>query len=97
MSIALVLAETDACAAGAPLLGDVAAFCGRYVAYPSDHAQIAHTLWIAHTHLMDAWDTTPRLTVIPVSKTSTTTATSVLAVALVLLSAATGDRRRWLS
>ena len=30
-------------------------------AYPSEHAQIAHTLWIAHTHLMAAWDSTPRL------------------------------------
>ena len=47
--------------AGAELLEDVAAFLGRFVAYPSDHAHVAHTLWIAHTHLMAAWDTTPRL------------------------------------
>jgi len=32
------------------------------VAYPSKDARVAHTLWIAHTHLMDAWDCTPRLT-----------------------------------
>ena len=38
---------------GAKLLNDVHAFLGRFVAYPSEHAQIAHTLWIAHTHLMD--------------------------------------------
>ena len=46
---------------GAKLLNDVHAFLGRFVAYPSEHAQIAHTLWIAHTHLMDCWDSTPRI------------------------------------
>src|SRR6476646_10646782 len=46
---------------GAKLLNDVHAFLGRFVAYPSVHAHLAHTLWIAHTHLMDAWDSTPRI------------------------------------
>ena len=46
---------------GAELLDDVHAFLGRFVAYPSVHAHVAHTLWIAHTHLMDAWDSTPRI------------------------------------
>jgi len=46
---------------GAELLDDVYAFLGRFVAYPSDDARIAHTLWIAHTHLMDAWESTPRI------------------------------------
>ena len=36
-------------------------FLGRFVAYPSAHAQIAHALWIVHAHLMDRWDSTPRL------------------------------------
>ena len=36
-------------------------FLGRFVAYPSDHAHIAHTLWIAHAHAMEAWDSTPRI------------------------------------
>jgi hypothetical protein len=36
-------------------------FLGRFVAYPSSHAQVAHALWIAHTHVMDAWDSTPRI------------------------------------
>ena len=36
-------------------------FLGRFVAYPSAHAQIAHALWIVHAHLMDKWDSTPRL------------------------------------
>lgn len=46
---------------GAKILDDTHAFLGRFVAYPSEHAQVAHTLWIAHTHLMDCWDSTPRL------------------------------------
>jgi hypothetical protein len=44
-----------------PLLDDVAAFLARFVAYPSVHAKVAHTLWVAHTHLMDCWDSTPRI------------------------------------
>jgi hypothetical protein len=46
---------------GAPLLEEVHAFVARFVAYPSEEAHIAHTLWIAHAHLMNAWDSTPRL------------------------------------
>jgi hypothetical protein len=46
---------------GAALLGDVFTFLIDFIAYPSMHAQVAHTLWIAHTHLMDAWESTPRL------------------------------------
>lgn len=42
-------------------LDDVHTFLGRFVAYPSEHAHNAHTLWVAHTHLMDAWESTPRL------------------------------------
>src|SRR5262245_32766023 len=47
--------------AGTELLDDVHAFLGRFVAYPSKHAKVAHTLWIAHCHLMDAWESTPRI------------------------------------
>ncbi len=47
--------------AGAQLIQDVFDFIGRFVAYPSEHARVAHALWIAHTHLMDSWDSTPRL------------------------------------
>ena len=36
-------------------------FLGRFVVYPTKHAQIAHTLWIAHTFVMDAWESTPRI------------------------------------
>jgi len=45
----------------AGLLDDVHAFLGRFVAYPSPHARIAHALWCAHTHQMDAWESTPRI------------------------------------
>jgi hypothetical protein len=43
------------------LLEEVHQFLGRFVAYPTPHARIAHALWIAHTHAMDAWDSTPRI------------------------------------
>lgn len=46
---------------GAALLDDVDVFLGRFVIYPSDHYRHLHTLWIAHTHLLDCWDSTPRL------------------------------------
>jgi len=36
-------------------------FLARFVSYPSEHAHVAHVLWIAHTHCMDAWESTPRL------------------------------------
>jgi hypothetical protein len=50
--------ETDS---GALLLADVEIFVGRFVIYPPEHAKVAHVLWIAHAHLMDVWDSTPRL------------------------------------
>lgn len=43
------------------ILVDVHTYLGRFVAYPSVHAHVAHTLWVAHTHLMDKWESTPRL------------------------------------
>src|SRR5262245_27083223 len=57
-------------AAGEPVIVDVSgdqmadrvfSFLGRFVAYPSEHAHIAHALWCIHTHLMDRWESTPRL------------------------------------
>jgi hypothetical protein len=47
--------------AGAALLDDVRTFLCRFVSYPTEHAAVAHTLWIAHTHLMGAWESTARL------------------------------------
>lgn len=46
---------------GAALLEDVLQFLHRFVAYPNEHAAVAHALWIAHTHAMDAWESTPRI------------------------------------
>lgn len=43
------------------LLDDVHAFIARFVAYPTEDAHVAHTLWLVHTHLMGAWESTPRL------------------------------------
>src|SRR4051794_35461197 len=45
----------------AELLDDVHALLGRFVAYPSEAAHVAHTLWIVHAHLMEAWESTPRI------------------------------------
>src|SRR5262245_5521560 len=53
--------EKVARAEGAVLLADVQKFLQRFIAYPSEHASIAHVLWIAHAHLMDAWESTPRI------------------------------------
>jgi hypothetical protein len=46
---------------GAVILNDVRAFLSRFVVYPSEHAKIAHALWVAHAHLMGAWESTPRI------------------------------------
>ena len=46
---------------GADLLDQVHGFLGRFIAYPSEHTQIAHALWIGHTHLMEVWESTPRM------------------------------------
>jgi hypothetical protein len=47
--------------AGQRMLQEVYALIGRFVAYPSDHTRVAHALWIVHAHLMDRWESTPRL------------------------------------
>lgn len=46
---------------GAQLLDEIDEFLSCYVIYPSEHMQHAHTLWIAHTHFMELWDSTPRI------------------------------------
>ena len=61
-----VIAERDECMAresnnGVGLFDRVYDFLGRFIAYPSKNAQIAHLLWILHTHLMDVWESTPRI------------------------------------
>jgi hypothetical protein len=46
---------------GAAVLDAVHAFLGRFVVYPSKHAQVAHALWVGHAHMMETWDSTPRI------------------------------------
>ncbi len=46
---------------GQKILSAVHDFLGRFVAYPSDHAHVAHALWCIHAHRMDLWESTPRL------------------------------------
>ncbi len=46
---------------GAGLLDDVERYVGRFVAFPTEHARVAVTLWTAHAHGVDAFDSSPRL------------------------------------
>lgn len=43
------------------MLDRVLTFLERFVAYPNPEAAIAHTLWCAHAHLVDAFENTPRI------------------------------------
>ncbi|POH67728.1 hypothetical protein C3B61_06970 [Cryobacterium zongtaii] len=43
------------------VLDDVQAFLNRFIAYPSPQASTAHTLWVAHAHLVDVFENSPRL------------------------------------
>jgi hypothetical protein len=45
------------------VLEKVRAFLGDYVVFPSVQAHIATTLWVAHTYLLDHFETTPRLVI----------------------------------
>ena len=47
--------------AGAALLTAVETFIGRFVAFPTEHTRTAATLWAAHTHALDAFESSPRL------------------------------------
>ena len=42
-------------------LGPVVEFLNRFIAYPDEHSIYAHALWIAHAHVVDCFDNTPRL------------------------------------
>jgi hypothetical protein len=46
---------------GAELLDRVYEFLGRFIVYPDRHAHVVHVLWIAHCHLINCFETTPRL------------------------------------
>lgn len=46
---------------GDVLLNEVEQWLRKFVSYPSESSVVAHALWIAHAHLVDAFDNTPRL------------------------------------
>lgn len=46
---------------GAELLDDVESFLARFVAFPSEAALVAVTLWAAHAHAVTAFESSPRL------------------------------------
>lgn len=46
---------------GADVLQALETFLARFVAYPSEHARVAHVLWIVHCWFMDSWESTPRI------------------------------------
>jgi hypothetical protein len=46
---------------GAALLDEVHEFIGRFVAFPSEAAAVAVTLWAAHCHAPGSFESTPRL------------------------------------
>ncbi|MFE1976617.1 DUF3631 domain-containing protein [Streptomyces hygroscopicus] len=46
---------------GAALLDEIEAFHRRFNVFPAEAAYVAVTLWDAHAHLLDAFDSTPRL------------------------------------
>ena len=43
------------------IAADLYDYLARFICYPSKEAHVAHTLWCIHTHLMEHWDTTPRI------------------------------------
>jgi hypothetical protein len=61
-SVAVATEEPEAEPAldGALILNRAEKFVGRFLVY-SEVDRIAHVLWIAHTWLMDRWDSTPRI------------------------------------
>lgn len=46
---------------GSIVLNQIQSFLRRFVAYPDPHCLVAHTLWIAHAHLIESFESTPRL------------------------------------
>lgn len=41
------------------LLLETKEFLERFIAYPSPECSVAHTLWILHAHLIEAFENTP--------------------------------------
>ena len=76
----------DASLEGKPLdeiLDAVLGFAMDHVAFPSNEAALAFTAWIAHTHLLDHFDSTPRLAIVAPEKQSGKTRTLEVAESLI--------------
>lgn len=56
-------AETGPALALPDYLAAVGAFLRRYVVFPSEHELVAVTLWIAHAHVVDQFETSPMLAI----------------------------------
>ena len=69
----ILAAELDA--TGARLLDELDVLFGRFVAFPSDHAQHAVALWVMHCHAIEAFESTPRLALLSPEKGSGKTRT----------------------
>jgi hypothetical protein len=52
------------------ILDEIYDYVGKFVAFPSEHAQIAHVAWVAHTYLLPAFYATPRLAILSPEKRS---------------------------
>lgn len=57
----MTTAEREQAGIGVDLLHDVELHLARYIAYPGEAERVAHTLWVAHAHHLDAFESTPRL------------------------------------
>jgi hypothetical protein len=76
----------DASLEGAPideLLDRVLGFAMDHIAFPSNEAALAFTIWIAHTHLLEHFDSTPRLAIVAPEKQSGKTRTLEVAESLI--------------
>jgi hypothetical protein len=60
---------------GCDILDDVERMLTCYVAFPDEHARAAVTLWIAHAHAIEAFESTPRLALLSPEKGSGKTRT----------------------
>jgi len=65
------------------LLDKVLAFVMDHIAFPSNEAALAYTAWIAHTHLLEHFDSTPRLAIVAPEKQSGKTRTLEVAESLI--------------
>lgn len=52
------------------ILDEIYDYVGKFIAYPSEQARIAHVAWIAHTYLLPAFYATPRLAILSPEKRS---------------------------